>query len=53
MEKQPIVLTDQEAEELYRFTRNDYINPNTYGALNTLLARVAKQIEAHGKTIKA
>lgn len=36
-----IVLSQQEAEELYRYTVNDYINPNLYPALMKLLARLS------------
>lgn len=41
---QPIVLSLAEARELYRYTRNDYINVNTYPALIRLLDRVSKAV---------
>jgi hypothetical protein len=39
-----VVLSDEEAEELYRFTKNDYINRNNYPALMRLLVRVEKRV---------
>ena len=42
---EPIVLSDDEAAELYRFTRNSYLSPNTYPALNKLLDRVMMRVE--------
>jgi hypothetical protein len=40
LEPQQIVLSDSEAEELYRYTRNDYINPNTYPVLYQFVSRL-------------
>lgn len=44
MNHEPIVLSEDEVAELYRFTRNDYVNPNTYPALTRLLARLEKRV---------
>jgi|GEM_PF-5065419 len=38
-----IVLSKAEAEELYRFTVNSYIDPNTYPALRKLLDRMGSR----------
>jgi len=40
-----ILLSDEEVAELYRYTRNDYISPNTYPHLMRLLDRVSKRME--------
>jgi hypothetical protein len=45
LQTQLIVLSDDEAEELYRYTRNSYLSPNTYPALNKLLDRVTTRVE--------
>jgi len=50
MDEQPIVLTDEEAAELYRFTRNTYINPNTNPVLMRLIARVSQHVDALART---
>lgn len=36
-----LMLAQEEAEELYRYTRYDYINPNTYPALHRLVCRLS------------
>jgi hypothetical protein len=41
----PIVLSDDEAAELYRFTRNSYVSPSAYPALMKLLTRVVLRVE--------
>ena len=46
MPKTLIVISYEEAVELYRFTRNDYINPNTYPALLRLIDRVSQYLHA-------
>jgi hypothetical protein len=48
MNPEPIILAPEEVAELYRYTRNDYINPNTYPALMRLLDRVSKQVQKEG-----
>jgi hypothetical protein len=40
----PIVLSDEEAAELYRYTLNDYISPAKYPALMRLLDRCARLV---------
>ena len=50
MDEHQIVLTDEEAAELYRFTRNAYINPNTHPALMRLIARVSQHVDALART---
>lgn len=35
-----IVLSPEEAEELYRFTRYEYLSPQTYPALQRLVGRL-------------
>lgn len=42
----PIIVSEDEAIELYRFTKNDYINPNNYPALLRLLTRISKSVDA-------
>jgi len=42
---EPVVLSDDEAVELYRFTRNMYLSQNAYPALNKLLWRVVDRVE--------
>lgn len=39
-----IIVSDEEADELYRFTLNDYINPNKWPALLRLLDRVSARV---------
>jgi hypothetical protein len=41
----PILISDEEAIELDRFTRNDYISVKTYPALMKLLNRVAARVK--------
>jgi len=41
----PIVLSDDEARELQRFTRHDYISGRDYPALLRLLLRVDQRVE--------
>lgn len=40
-----IQITDEEAEELYRFTIHDYISPKYYPALLKLISRIARRRE--------
>ena len=40
MTPEPIVLSEAEAAELYRFTQHSYISPTIYPALSRLLDRV-------------
>jgi len=47
---EPLTLSQAEAEELHRFTRNDYISPNSYPALLKLLARIERAL-AVGRTV--
>lgn len=46
MKAEALVLSDQEAAELYRYLLNDYINPNTYPSLLGLLARIERKVKA-------
>lgn len=39
----PIVLSEQEAKELYRNLVNDYLDPNIYPALRALIGRLAQR----------
>lgn len=49
MTREPIVLTDEEAAELYRFTKDSYISPSAYPALSRLLDRVGKHQSRQGE----
>jgi hypothetical protein len=40
LKAEAFVLSQEEAEELYRYTRNDYVNPNNYPALHRLIGRL-------------
>jgi hypothetical protein len=42
--REAVVLSEQEAAELYRYTKNDYISPNTYPHLCKLIARLDRYV---------
>jgi len=44
--KTHIVISHEEAIEIYRFTRNAYINPNNYPELLRLIDRVTQYLDA-------
>jgi hypothetical protein len=43
-EKPPLGLSDAEADELYRFTYDAYVDPNRWPALRKLLVRIDEHL---------
>jgi hypothetical protein len=45
-------ITDAQAEELYRYMRNQYLDPNSWPALRQLLVEVDEHLDIRGRTLR-